>query len=65
MLTILTLTIGIYFFAKGFRYFCLGCYRLLKPLFLCIFFGIDSAYESELKRTKEYKNFEDELKKLL
>ena len=64
MLTTITIILGLYFFCKAVKYFCLALFRFFLPMFIIIY-SVDKAYESELKRTDEYKKFEDELNNLL
>ena len=61
----LTVLIAGYFFIKAGIFFIAGCYRFLKPMLIMLFKGVDRGLESELKRTKEYKDFEEELNNMI
>jgi hypothetical protein len=64
-LFVLIFGFSVYYLLKGACYFIRALYRFLQPIFIMAVFGVDSAFESEIKRSKEYKDFEDEINKML
>lgn len=63
-LIILSFIIALYFILRGIWYFIKAICRFLYPMFIMVIFGTDKALQSEVERTSEYEDFENELNKL-